>query len=480
MFHADKIGMAKRNNSLSTYSLQALGLLTAVTLAYACFHQGLYFSGAIEWISGLFFSALFILWLLIGMNVPDTRGVLLQGTPLLLIPLLMAILYAWHLVWGHPLSGEGTRDHILQFAFISFFAAGCSILGRHSLGKRQLSASFQMLGWLMTLSGLLAVCGLLVLPFSVMRTADSLLSASGARLAGLLEYPNAYGVLVGMFFLERLKAAASAFSSSRAAAYSGVVIASLALFPAATALLLSESRGAWLSMLLCGLVLFLLQRPGLRLPLLCASAPPLFCAALAHHAFAGAALAPAPLPGLLMLAGGELAALLGTLLLNALLARGHQARAACLAAAALSGAAALVIITAMSRITSGATWFAREAMWEDAVLYGLRSPWLGHGGDAWKHAVYTVQSKPYIGTEVHSSYLDIFVDTGLMGLLLMLLLFAYILWLLWTQDRTSIPVSLLAMVHGAIDFDFSYPLFWMVLVLLAAWKLPVSEPESAL
>ncbi|WDH82018.1 O-antigen ligase family protein [Paenibacillus urinalis] len=475
MQHADQIRKSKSDNGLAFYALESIGLLVTAALIYACLHQGLFFPSTWQWISIWFPAVLLVLWLITTNRASNSAELMYNHIPIVFIPLFIALIYVWHLQFGNPVSVNGTRDSLMQFFIISVFAAGCYILGQSIGGKKWLSAGFQLTGWLMTLSGLLAVCGLLVLPNAVMRTDDPLLSAYGARLAGLVEYPNAYGVLVGMFFLERLASAASACTSSPTGELRKVAGTALGLFPAATALLISESRGAWLALLLSALALLLLQRQGRRLPLLCASAPPLLCAALAHQALAGAALAPAPLPGLMLLAGGEIAALALALLLHALLARGHSVAAACMALAALTGAAGLVYHTAISRITSGATWFAREAMWRDAVLYGLRSPWLGHGGDAWKHAVYTVQSTPYIGTEVHSGYLELFLDTGVMGLMLMLLLFAYILRLLLRHSRDSIPVCLIVMLHGAVDFDFSYPLFWMLLVLIAAWKLPVQR-----
>lgn len=473
MQHADQKRTSKVGNGLAIYGIVLIGLLVTATMVYACLNQGLFFPSTWQWISVLFPSVLLVLWLLTVTPASNTATRMYNDTPIILFPLFIGFIYAWHLLFGDPQSINGTRDSLMQFFFVSVFAAGCCILGQSVIGKKWLGAGFQLMGWLMTLSGLLAVCGLLVLPNAVMRTDDPLLSAYGARLAGLVEYPNAYGVLVGMFLLERLASAASASSSFPAGELRKLAGTILGLFPAATALLISESRGAWLALLLSALALLLLQRQGGRLPLLCASAAPLLCAALAHHALAGAALAPAPLPGLMLLAGGEIAALGGALLLHTLLARGHRVAAACLALAALTGAAGLVYHTVISRITSGATWFAREAMWRDAAQYGLRSPWLGHGGDAWKHAVYTVQSTPYIGTEVHSGYLDLFLDTGVIGLMLMLFLFAYILHLLLRHSRDSIPVCLIVMFHGAIDFDFSYPLFWMLLVLIAAWKLPV-------
>lgn len=461
-----------------------LGVLTGSVLVMGIVERGLFYIQDVYKIGGAFLCALVVVCLYIRFHVRRNKSrfwyahLFVQGAFLYVSPLLLSALYALQFLMGNPISLEGTFQDMIRFGFISVFAAICFVLGTKPLGKRWLTASIQVSGWLLVFSGLSAVCGLFVLPYTILRTDDPLISFAGARLSGVLEYPNAYAALVGLFLLERLAAATSDFGFDGKEGRKRVILSSLALFPAATALLLSESRGAWLTACVCAAVMFLLQQRGKRLLLLCAGAAPLLAAAAVHQTVAGASLAPATLPGLLWLAGGEIAALIGALLLHTLLARGLRAAAAAVSTASLASCAWLVIHTASARMTSGETWVSREVMWQDAARFALHSPWLGHGGESWKHAVRTVQSVPYAGNEIHSAYLDIWIDTGLIGLLLMTSLFLYIGRLLWRYAPELLPAGLLLILHGGIDFDFSYTVFWMILILLGALALPVRITSS--
>ncbi|WP_211749952.1 O-antigen ligase family protein [Paenibacillus sp. Marseille-Q4541] len=473
----------ERSKGRERWIYSILGVFLGSFLGMSVMEQGLFFIQDVYQIGAFFFFTLLCLFLYVQLGFKKKRLFLYhrlfqEEALLYLIPLLLSALYAFQLLAGQPVSIGGTFQNIIRFGLISGYAAVCLLIGTNPIGKRWLGASFQVVGWFLVISGLSAVCGLFVLPYTILRTDDPLISFSGARLSGVLEYPNAFGALIGLFLLERLAVASSAFGRYEKGGREQVILSSLALFPAATALLLSESRGAWLAACVCAAAMLLLQRRGQRLPLLCASAAPLLAAAIAHRALAGASLAPATLPGLLLLAGGEVAALAGALLLHTLLARGLKGAAAAVSAACLASCAWLVALTASARITSGETWVSREVMWQDAARFAMRSPWLGHGGEAWKHAVGTVQSFPYAGNEVHSAYLDMWVDTGVVGLLLMLSLFLYIGRLMWYHARELLPAGLLMMLHGVIDFDFSYSVFWMILVLFGAQALPIRETTS--
>ncbi|MBD7970709.1 O-antigen ligase family protein [Paenibacillus gallinarum] len=479
MMHQN-IGEQSAQKERWLYSI--LGGLTGFVLVMGIMERGLFYIQDVYKFGGMFFCALFALYLYVWFQIRKKSRLWYdpfygQGFFLYMIPLLLSVIYALQFIGGNPISLEGTFQDMIRFGFISVFAAVCLLLGRKPLGKRWLAASIQVAGWLLVISGLSAVCGLFVLPYTILRTDDPLISFAGARLSGVLEYPNAYAALVGMFLLERLAAATSDFSCSGKGARERVILSSLALYPAATALLLSESRGAWLAACVCAAAMLLLQQRGQRLLLLCAGAAPLLAAAVTHRALAGASLAPATIPGLLWLAGGEIAALTGALLLHALLARGRRVAAAAVSTASLASCAWLVIHTASARMTSGETWVSREVMWQDAARFALHSPWLGHGGEAWKHAVHTVQSAPYAGNEIHSAYLDMWIDTGLIGLMLMASLFLYIGRLLWRYAPELLPAGLILILHGGIDFDFSYTVFWMILILLGALALPVRLPR---
>ncbi|MGP0587348.1 hypothetical protein [Paenibacillus timonensis] len=97
-----------------------------------------------------------------------------------------------------------------------------------------------------------------------------------------------------------------------------------------------------------------------------------------------------------------------------------------------------------------------------------RSPWLGQGGDTWRHAFRSIQSLPYVGSEVHSGYLDLALDLGLLGLAFALLWLGVLAIPLLRVRSALLPSYLALLLHSAIDFDLSYGLVWLLLLWAAA------------
>jgi len=287
-----------------------------------------------------------------------------------------------------------------------------------------------------------------------------------------LQYPNAYGAVVGMYALERLTATARVIA--RPVPAGRLIAAVLPLMPAQAALLLSESRGAWLATGCAAVAAFALQRRGARLPLLLATAAPLACAAWLYRQLAAAQLAPAPVPGLLALAGAWAAALLGTLLLCRLWhsVAAKASRAAALTAIVLAGAAAALMAVASTaeRLAAGVgTGVSRLQIWRDALQLWTEAAWLGHGGDTWRNMFRAIQSSPYVGGEVHNSLLDLALDTGMIGILLVAGWFLLTLRSIFHFASQLFPSVLVFGLHGAMDFDWSFTVFWMLFIWLGAW-----------
>ncbi|MGQ8875067.1 O-antigen ligase family protein [Paenibacillus sp. TSA_86.1] len=397
-------------------------------------------------------------------------------------PVAMMLCYAIH-GWTGSVSTQGSIHEMLRWSLLAMFALLVSLLAASEGGVRWLAFGWQLAGGMLVLSGILAVCGVLPLPYGVMRIADLEISSAGARLGGLLQYPNAYGAIVGMYVLERLTAAAAVLAG-RAVPASRLFAAVLPLMPAQAALLLSESRGAWLAAGCAAAAVFALQRRGARLPLLLALAAPLACAAWLYRQLAAAQLAPAPGPGLLALAGAWAAALLGTLLLCRLWHSGARAgRAAAVAATVLAGIAAALMAAASTaeRFAAGVgTGASRLQIWRDALQLWSEAAWLGHGGETWRNMLRAIQSSPYVGGEVHSGLLDLALDTGLIGIALIA---GWLLITLHSIRRFAprlLPTVLVFVLHGAVDFDWSYSLSWMLFIWLAAWAVALrTEAESA-
>ncbi|KOY18395.1 hypothetical protein AMS66_00465, partial [Paenibacillus xylanivorans] len=358
-YSMDKVEQLDRANQGMTFSRLSepaltvvLGVILVVLLLAGCLRRGLFYFTDVYPIV-LMASGSALIWFILFMmcfNAPKTSGhlgiaqwldylkrlyvVIMQYAHLrwMLWPLALAVWFGLH-AWTGSVSVQGSLDEMLRWSLLAIFALLTAMLASRANGARWFVCGWQMAGGLLVLSGVLAACGVLPLPYGVMRTADPEISSAGARLGGLLQYPNAYGAVAGMYALERLAAAARAMARPLSAGR--LIAAVLPLMPAQAALLLSESRGAWLATGCAAVAAFALQRRGARLPLLLAMAAPLACAAWLYRQLAAAQLAPAPVPGLLALAGAWAAALLGTLLLCRLWHSDARARAAALTATVL-------------------------------------------------------------------------------------------------------------------------------------------------
>ncbi|QWU15489.1 O-Antigen ligase [Paenibacillus sophorae] len=427
-------------------------------------------------------------------------------------PIVLAALYAVAWLRG-PLSAQGTMNELLRWSGCGSFAILAWKAASGANAGRMLSAVWHAVGMLLCLSGLLSFCGALPIPYAVFQSASPEISASGARLGGLLQYPNAFGAVMAVFLLERLFAAAQRYADESggrhgrkgkdagSASYSregnapgtahaepfgrcvpakgllsGELLHLAPLFPYAAALLLSESRGAWLAAACAAAAALSLQRR-LALPLLAAGAAPLAAAALLYRGLA--ALPAAPLPGLPLLAGlwaGALAA--GLWLGRRAQHAAGRGRAAALTLAALAwtagGAAVLMLVRARGTGPSS-TVAARGLMYRDALRFAAEAPWLGRGGETWRSAYLAVQSRPYVGSQVHSGYLDLLLNVGVIGAAAAAISLAAAGWLIKTHARRLLPPFLVIVLHGAVDFDWSYGLFWLLLF----WLPALARAESA-
>lgn len=470
-----------------------LGILSIVLLLAGCLSGGLYYSADLYPVLLIAAGSILIMFFLflVGIrslvfcgrkpmslgqgqgNIERMVETIFQSPGMwrVLWPLGMMTCFGLH-AWAGSVSKQGSMDEMLRWSLLVLFTLLTAILAARTDGARWLACGWQIAGGLLVLSGIFAVCGILPLPFGVMRTADPEISSAGARLGGLLQYPNAYGAIVGMYALERLTAAARVIA--RPVPAGRLIAAVLPLMPAQAALLLSESRGAWLATGCAAVAAFALQRRGARLPLLLAMAAPLACAAWLYRQLAAAQLAPAPVPGLLALAGAWAAALLGTLLLCRLWHSGaaKAPRAAALTAIVLAGAAAALMAVASTadRLAAGVgTGVSRLQMWRDALQLWTEAAWLGHGGDTWRNMFRAIQSWPYVGGEVHNGLLDLALDTGLIGIVLVAGWFLLTLRSIFYFAPQLFPSVLVFGLHGAMDFDWSFTLFWMLFIWLGAW-----------
>lgn len=371
-----------------------------------------------------------------------------------------------------PVSMEGTLKEIVLWGLYGSFAAIAWEVSRTAEGRAFLRLGWHLIGAVLCGSALLHVYGVLDLPYGIHHTADPAVSATGARLGGLLQYPNTFGAVMAAFLLERLFALAPALQARPGALRTAAAL--LPLAPYTAALLLTESRGAWLAAALACAAGLALERRRIA-PLLIAAAAPMAGAALVYRQLVDAKLAPAVLPGLLWLAGLWAGGVLAGLLLCRLRHSGGPRRrvlapAALVAAAAGCAAAGLAILhQVQDRALGGAaTLSARRLIYSDAWQLAKSSLWLGQGGETWRQSYRAIQSQPYVGGEVHSGYLDMLLNTGIIGLLLACALLLALIAGIGRACPRLLPPFLVLTVHAAIDFDWSYPLVWLLMLWLSA------------
>ncbi|KTD84385.1 O-antigen ligase family protein [Paenibacillus etheri] len=546
-------------DSLLVYCSAALVIAAGVG---ACLVRGFFFTEEMYLFLTLWFvmCSAVLLYLYIGVgkrgsSAGGASGVHRALNIMLTAPLIVLSLYLIHWL-REPLSAQGTMNELLRWGLYASFAFLVCFCALNRVGRQLIIAAWSILGMFLSMSALLAVCGVLELPFAVAYSNSSEVSITGARLAGVMEYPNAFGAVMAVFLLERLFAVAvyyvkpqkrvkmwgaggcgigreceqteieytglergSAKIGSRcvevrrrnnntgskcveeergsekvsvnvedgcvgverreAGSTAAALLRLLPLFPYAAALLLSESRGAWLTAA-CACAAVLLWKRQLIAPLLAAGAAPVVAAALLYRQLARAGLAVEPLPGLLLLAGLWAGALLaGLWLCRRQRSAAGSARAAMLALAAAGWTAAgtAVLLHVRERITGpSSTVSARGLFYRDAWRLAGEAPWLGRGGETWRSSYLAAQSRPYVGSQVHSGYLDILLNLGFVGLAAILLMLLAAGWLLAKRSPRLLPPFLVIVLHSAVDFDWSYGLIWLLLFWLPA--LALSEYEQ--
>ncbi|CAH1222334.1 hypothetical protein PAECIP111892_05138 [Paenibacillus auburnensis] len=454
------------------------GILVITAAAAACLLRGMFFAREMYGMLAVWFV---LCAAIAASSIYINGGYKSGGTAVKIVlggPLLILVLYAFHLLHS-PLSVQGTVNELLRwglYASFAFFAFLCAGTRR---GFRLLAVVWHGLGITISLSALLTVCGGLPLRFAVAYTASPEVSVTGARLGGLLQYPNAFGAVMAVFLLERMFALAPGEAAARhhargehrAFRAARQPLRMLPLFPYAAALLLSESRGALLAAA-CAAAAALLWKRRLAAPLLAAGAAPVAAAALFYRQLARTGLAVEPLPGLLLLAGFWAGALLAGLWLcrRSRLAAGGTRAALLLLAAALWTAAGTAVLSQVRERISGpsATVSARGLMYRDAWKLAGEAPWLGQGGETWHSAYLATQSRPYVGSQVHSGYLDFLLNLGIAGVAVLLLLLLAAVWMTGRDALRLLPPLLVIVLHAAADFDWSYGLSWLLLFLLLA------------
>ena len=145
-----------------------------------------------------------------------------------------------------------------------------------------------------------------------------------------------------------------------------------------------------------------------------------------------------------------------------------------------------LIVSRLQDIQINQSSIVRGVFYKDGLkMFG--DHWLiGAGGGAWSLLYFSYQSYLYFSTQAHNYFLQLAVETGIIGLLILLFLLVSIIYIFIRQrynrgviyGKTVIlqgvffTILITLFLHAGIDFDFSFPamllLMWEILALFNA------------
>lgn len=113
----------------------------------------------------------------------------------------------------------------------------------------------------------------------------------------------------------------------------------------------------------------------------------------------------------------------------------------------------------------------RTVFWKDGLKIIKNNPLFGFGGNGWKYNYESVQSYVYSTSEVHSHFLQIWIDSGIVGIVLYIIINIYVVCCLIIKLKNKninlIDFAFILLVlHSIIDFDMSFYVIMVVWVVL--------------
>lgn len=441
------------------------------------FPRGLFFEREIVPVQIAIF-AIFILWSFIKIKKKENLEI---DSFLFIAVLLFPICYILPLIFGKAASHYGTLMYI--FRYLSYVAVFI-MLSDITRSKRQLFVWLNILALSAVTAALLGIDAGLGGIINNFFGFDGYIDEFG-RICGVLQYSNSFAAYMGMLFF--ILIALGGLVEKR---YQKAIYAALGVLPL-TVLYTTVSRGAILFVPIIYLFLILIiPTKEKRLEMVLFSLP-----AVVLSLFSGKELSNMIFQSM---NGGQVSIFKGWFIvlaaigfallfayvflyfhvfLSKISTRTYQIAIAVLFVAGLAGGIAVIKtgfyekilpeflvvrfreMTSFTELVSGRNNFYRDG------LIMLKDHWfLGAGGNAWSAMYQKYQSYNYGSTEAHSFPLQLWLETGLLGILTLIFLVAALI-ILYFKNRKSekgisvtltlIPVLML-FTHSIIDFNFSY------------------------
>lgn len=398
-----------------------------------------------------------------------------------------------------PIHMKAHIEFTVQFAFYTAFCFVMVNLLRDSIGLRVLYLSWLILGVVAIISALGVVYGLWSIPHALWQNTNDPRMAT--RLGGVLQYPNTFGTLIAAVILEKLMMLSINDHKDRhiyRKKYGEKLIRLLFLIRptqlvlclwGCVCLFLTGSRGAF-SVLLIGwgigflllkgeaLLRYVLYTTSLvvgawlvAMPLIQVNLSPVTQAGVAH-------LLIITLSVLLWFYGGEVGVrrLISCVGSKVQKIQPFETLGKCFLLLVGVIAILTVLLCRYPSLMNKDTGLARFLMYKDALQLWKESPWFGYGGGAWRSMVYHVQSSAYVGKEVHSGYVDLLLNIGVIGLFVVLLGLSLLIHSMWKRRSYLLPACSAVLLHSIIDFDLRYSIVWLALFLLIGLHLAKRSP----
>lgn len=109
---------------------------------------------------------------------------------------------------------------------------------------------------------------------------------------------------------------------------------------------------------------------------------------------------------------------------------------------------------------------------QDAWKLIEEAPWWGQGGEGWRAAYRSIQSSPYVGSQLHNGYLNLWLETGMIGLTVYLVWLGYLGYQLMRRRSMGFAPFLVIVIHALIDLDMSFNLVGILLIWVVVQNAP--------